>query len=230
MRLAHYLAQCGLCSRKEASRRITQGRVQFQGRLANHTDTITDIDAEKIELFCDGIEVDKPKPKAYWIYNKPVGIDCRLLPEDKNSLYHVIKHLPRLFPVGRLDKDSHGLLLLTNDGALNHRLMHPSFVHPKRYKVRVNRKIEKDFIEKMSIGVSYKDVTTLPCSVALTGTDTFEITLTQGLNRQIRRMSQALGYKVIDLQRVAIGELELTDLLSGELRQLTVQERTLLPQ
>ena len=246
MRLAQYLALCGLCSRKEASRRITQGRISYQGRTANHTDTIEDPvlpqlsssaqtesspqdKKNKVELSCDGIPIGLPQVKQYWLYNKPVGIDCRLLPDDSHSLYHVIKHLPRLFPVGRLDKDSRGLLLLTNDGNLSHRLMHPSFVHQKRYHVQVDKEIDSAFIHNMSSGVNYRDITTLPCQVTPLGSDRFEIILTQGLNRQIRRMSQALGYKVIDLKRVAIGDLKLTQLAESDLRPLEDNELKLLP-
>lgn len=250
MRLAQYLALCGLCSRKEASRRITQGRIEFQGRLANHTDTIPEQylstfsfnteetdkatssqkdNPNQLKLYCDGIPLGLPETKQYWLYNKPAGIDCRLLPDDNDSLYHVIKHLPRLFPVGRLDKDSRGLLLLTNDGALSHRLMHPSFVHQKRYHVQVDKKIDKAFIRHMSEGVSYRDIITLPCQMTQLDSEQFEIILTQGLNRQIRRMSQALGYKVIDLKRVAIGDLTLSQLTESELRPLNTNELKLLP-
>ncbi|WP_281212515.1 23S rRNA pseudouridine(2604) synthase RluF [Shewanella insulae] len=233
MRLAQYIALTGLCSRRAASRLIRDGRVSLGERLANHTDRVELIQTPAGKQASLSVCVDgKPMPpiadKAYWILNKAVGTDCRLLAEDPTSLLHLLPAQPRLYPVGRLDKDSRGLLLLTNDGELTQKLMHPSFAHHKRYHVRLDSPFDDDFVVQMATGVSYKDVTTLPCRVTRLGPDSFEIILTQGLNRQIRRMSQALGYQVIDLKRVAIESLPLGDLPEGEMRELTEQEIAML--
>ncbi|MCL1092230.1 RNA pseudouridine synthase [Shewanella kaireitica] len=229
MRLAKYLAITGCCSRRAATRLIRDGRVMFNDRLANHVDSVTLIDTpdgqdclEKIVV--NGELIQTVEAKEYWIFNKAVGTDSRLLAELPNSLLHLLPKSPRLYPVGRLDKDSHGLLILTNDGELTHQLMHPNFGHSKTYHVQVDRPFDELFLANMAAGVSYKDVTTLPCVISRLGTDKYEITLTQGLNRQIRRMSQALGYKVIDLKRVSIQALTLAHLAEGEMRPLSPVE------
>lgn len=226
MRLAQYLALTGLCSRKQAGRYITDGAITFDGQPAQHIDRIELAQAAQHDIRCHGQKVGLPESKSYWLFNKPVGVDCRLLEHDANSLLHLLPTSPRLFPVGRLDKDSRGLLLLTNDGALSHKLMHPDFYHHKTYQVQVNQAIDDNFIQQMSQGVAYKDVVTRPCQVRQLDTDQFEIVLTQGLNRQIRRMSQALGYHVIDLNRTDLMQLNLGELAMGEMRQLETAEVT----
>ncbi|MCS6205002.1 23S rRNA pseudouridine(2604) synthase RluF [Shewanella baltica] len=226
MRLAKYLAQCGIGSRREACRLIEAGRITLNGHIARHTDPVRLGESlnclDSIEL--DGSPITQAETLAYWVFNKTVGTDCRLLEQDETSLIHLLPKAPRLYPVGRLDKDSRGLLLLTNDGELTHKLMHPSFAHSKTYHVRLDRPFADDFVEQMSNGVNYKDVQTLPCQVRRLSSDSFEIVLTQGLNRQIRCMASALGYKVIDLQRVALMTLTLESLAEGAMRPLTPQE------
>lgn len=229
IRLAKYLAMTGLCSRRAATRYIRDGQITIDGRLANHIDTIslTDSDSGFISqeiLKFDGVLIQGIESKQYWMLNKSVGTDCRLLPHDPCSLLHLLPPSPRLYPVGRLDKDSRGQLLLTNDGELTQQLMHPEFGHSKTYHVQVDRDFDNRFLISMAQGVSYRDVTTLPCKMTRLDDDKFEIILTQGLNRQIRRMSQALGYKVIDLKRIQIQTLKLGELDEGEMRELTVQE------
>ncbi|WP_372931107.1 23S rRNA pseudouridine(2604) synthase RluF [Shewanella putrefaciens] len=221
MRLAKYLAQCGIGSRREACRLIDAGRITLNGKIAKHTDLVQrDAQGLCLDSIClDAEPIVEAEALAYWIFNKAVGTDCRLLEQDKTSLLHLLPKTPRLYPVGRLDKDSRGLLLLTNDGELTHKLMHPSFAHSKTYHVRLDRPFTDDFVEKMASGVSYKDLQTLPCQVRRLSLDSFEIVLTQGLNRQIRRMSKALGYRVIDLERIAIMALNLRELASGELQE-----------
>ena len=231
MRLAKYLALTGYCSRRAATRLIRDGHVIFNDRLANHIDSVTLIDTSDGQdclekIIVDGEQLKAVEAKAYWLFNKAVGTDSRLLADLPNSLLHLLPTSPRLYPVGRLDKDSRGLLLLTNDGELTHQLMHPDFGHHKTYHVRVNRNFDEDFLQKMAAGVSYKEVTTLPCTITRLASDSYEIILTQGLNRQIRRMSQALGFKVIDLKRVSIQTLELADLAEGEMRPLSSVELT----
>lgn len=226
MRLAKYLAQCGMGSRREACRLIEAGRITLNGHIARHTDPIRLGESlnclDNIEL--DGTPITKTETLAYWVFNKAVGTDCRLLEQDETSLIHLLPKAPRLYPVGRLDKDSRGLLLLTNDGELTHKLMHPSFAHSKTYHVRLNRPFTDEFVEQMASGVRYKNLQTLPCQVRRLSSDSFEIVLTQGLNRQIRRMSSSLGYKVIDLQRVALMTLTLESLAEGAMRPFTPQE------
>ncbi|MGL5046487.1 MAG: RNA pseudouridine synthase [Shewanella sp.] len=235
MRLAKYLAQCGIGSRREACRLIEAGRISYNGRIASHTDSVSLDSAlnglDSIEL--DGNPITKAEALSYWILNKAVGTDCRLLEQDETSLLHLLPKAPRLYPVGRLDKDSHGLLLLTNDGELTHKLLHPRFSHSKTYWVQLNRPFDDIFLSNMAAGVKYKEVQTLPCDVQRLACDRFEIKLTQGLNRQIRRMAQALGYRVIDLQRVAIMSLSLSPrgvnaLKEGQMRPLTPEETTAL--
>ncbi|PIW62695.1 23S rRNA pseudouridine(2604) synthase RluF [Shewanella sp. CG12_big_fil_rev_8_21_14_0_65_47_15] len=235
MRLAKYLAQCGIGSRREACRLIEAGRITLNGHIARHTVPIR-LDEllnclDRIEL--DGSPITKTETLAYWILNKAVGTDCRLLEQEETSLIHLLPEAPRLYPVGRLDKDSRGLLLLTNDGELTHQLMHPSFAHSKTYHVRLDRPFTDDFVEQMASGVRYKDLQTQPCHVRRLSSDSFEIVLTQGLNRQIRHMSKALGYRVIDLERVALmtlnlRELALRGLQTGQMRPLTESEITAL--
>ncbi|MCG9695650.1 pseudouridine synthase [Shewanella sp. Isolate11] len=234
MRLAQYIALTGYCSRRTASRLIRDGRVRIEQRQANHIDQINLVKTEQGQQASQAIYIDNQplgvvETKQYWVLNKQVGTDCRLLPQDPCSLLHLLPKQPRLYPVGRLDKDSRGLLLLTNDGELTHKLMHPDFSHSKRYQVQLNRPYDDHFLQQMAAGVSYKNLTTLPCQVQRLTDDRFEIILTQGLNRQIRRMSLALGYKVIDLKRCSIETLQLGDLPPGGMRPLSqVEVNTLL--
>ncbi|ACJ31062.1 Pseudouridine synthase, Rsu [Shewanella piezotolerans WP3] len=229
MRLAKYLAITGCCSRRAATRLIRDGQVIFNDRLANHVDSVTLIDTPEGQrcqehVIVNGELIQAVEAKAYWLFNKAVGTDSRLLAELPNSLIHLLPVSPRLYPVGRLDKDSHGLLLLTNDGELTHQLMHPDFGHSKTYHVQVDRPFDEVFLANMAAGVSYKGVTTLPCTITRLDVDRYEIILTQGLNRQIRRMSHALGFKVIDLKRISIQSLQLGNLLEGSMRPLSSTE------
>ncbi|GGI76137.1 pseudouridine synthase [Shewanella hanedai] len=229
MRLAKYLALTGLCSRRAATRYIRDGQITLDGRLANHIDTVTLANSSETAsclemLTFEGQPIAGVEMKQYRVLHKAVGTDSRLLIDDPASLLHLLPSTPRLYPVGRLDKDSRGLLLLTNDGELTQTLMHPDFGHSKIYHVRVDRAFGDDFLQLMAQGVSYRDVTTNPCSMTRLADDQFEITLTQGLNRQIRRMSQALGFKVVDLKRVQLQTLALGALNEGEMRALTIEE------
>lgn len=234
VRLAKYLAGCGIASRREACRLIEAGRIAINGQIAQHTHRVTTVDGavtldgQPCTLTLDGHPIALPEAKSYWLLNKAVGTDCRLLPQDPASLIHLLPKTPRLFPVGRLDKDSRGLLLLTNDGELSQRLMHPDHGHEKTYEVRLDRHFDDVFLHAMAQGVDYqvadKTLTTRPCDIERTGDDSFCIVLTQGLNRQIRRMSAALGYKVIDLKRTELMTLTLGSLNEGEMRSLRAGE------
>ncbi len=224
-RLAKWIAQSGYCSRRAAERLISQGLVSCNGMPAGHADVVSAAD-----IICiDGIALPPPAPLQYLLYHKPVGVDCNCRPQDPASLYQLLKTLPqRLFAVGRLDKDSSGLLLLTNDGELSQRLMHPAFFHEKDYLVQTDQPLSAAFITKMASGVSWQLGDTIyqsrPCSVTLLAATQFRITLTQGLHRQIRYMCKSLGYRVIALQRVRLHNLLLAELPVGALRELSHDE------
>ncbi len=167
------------------------------------------------------------EPREYWMFHKPVGVDCRVLPDQPDSIVHYLPSRPRLFPVGRLDKDSRGQIILTNDGKLTERMMHPEFKKRKTYHVKVHRAFDDCFLQNMAEGVTYGryvDVKTKPCETKRISQDTFEIVLTQGLNRQIRKMSASLGYAVVDLIRIQMQSLQLGSLSEGEMRRLTSSE------
>lgn len=219
IRLAKYIADCGYCSRKQASRLIEQGIVSVNGRLANHIDHVNDSDVITISN-----EILKPNPnKVYYAFNKPIDIDCKLIPSDPKSLIHLLPQQVRVFPIGRLDKDSHGLLLLTNDGDFYHQLNHPEHHQEKEYLVTVNKVLTDDFCIKMASGIPVKGKITKPCKVIKVASCQFKITLTQGLNRQIRRMAKHLGYFVCELQRIRVAniELEKLNLALGQFKEIT---------
>ena len=220
IRLAKYIADAGHCSRRAASRLIDAGRVTVNDRPANHIDHVNDQD----KIHIDGELLDSSNAKVYWLYNKPEGIDCVCKLDDENSIIHQLPKTPRVFPVGRLDKDSHGLLLLTNDGELCHRLIHPDFLHEKEYRVSVDKRVDSEFMSAMSDGVSYNNIKTRPCRLEKLSDNSFLITLTEGKNRQIRRMCQAMGRKVVNLQRIRILNLHLSDLPANQIRPLTDSE------
>ncbi|MGI2171383.1 23S rRNA pseudouridine(2604) synthase RluF [Shewanella sp. MF05960] len=226
VRISHYLALCGVASRRQASRLIDSGRVTINQQLATHTERVDSL--QNLDICVDGVAVLAPQDKQYWLYHKPIGIDCRLLISDPSSLIHLLPQTPRLYPAGRLDKDSRGLLLLTNDGELTQALMHPDFYHTKTYVVQVDKPLTPAFLTQMAQGVTYQGAQTRPCCIrSLSGFDegdTFEIVLTQGLNRQIRRMCQALGYKVIDLLRTKLMDVELGCLPENTMRPVSAAE------
>lgn len=202
---------------------IEAGEVQVNGRPGQHIDRVSDED----QVLINGEQVTRPESYDYYLYNKPVGIDCVCNPDDPDSIVHVMAETEgnvRLFPVGRLDKDSHGLMLLCNHGELCQRLMHPDFYHEKEYLVQVTPEPDHLFYKNMAKGVSYNQVTTKPCLIYPETSDSFRIILTQGLNRQIRRMCQALGYKVIDLQRIRLQQLQLGEIPSGQTKTLEPDE------
>lgn len=208
-RLAKFIADAGYCSRRQASRLIEAGAVQVNGRPANHIDHVSTAD----QICIAGEALTIQTHRVCYLYHKPVGVDCNLNPDNKASLWHVLQQLPvRVYPAGRLDKDSRGLLLLTNDGQLCQQLMHPDGWHSKTYRVTVNRAIDAAFLLAMSAGVTLTEGVTRACKIQLVSEMQFELRLTQGWNRQIRRMCKALGYHVTDLCRVAIGDVPLASL------------------
>jgi len=222
----------GYCSRRQASRLIDDEKVSVNGELAGHLTFVSSND----QIVVEGKLLAVSSNLQYIIYHKPVGIDCNLQADDPDSLLHVISQLTtqRLFPVGRLDKDSCGLLLLTNDGALTNQLLSPEFKQPKCYQVTVspsfynrqqgNSKLTEDFIAQMNKPITIKGKQTLPCDITLIDDLSFEISLTQGLNRQIRRMCSHLGFTVTHLKRISFSGVMLGDLKESESRALISEE------
>lgn len=175
-------------------------------------------------MLVDGKPVRKEERKVYLALNKPRGIVCTAEKREKNNIIDYLNYPLRVYPVGRLDKDSEGLILLTNDGAIVNGMMRARNRHEKEYQVKVDRAFDREFIEQMARGVPILDTVTRPCRVKRTGSDTFTIILTQGLNRQIRRMCEALGYRVVRLKRVRIMNIRLDGLARGAWRELTAEE------
>ena len=228
IRLNKYLSEQGLCSRREADRLIEAGKVTIDGRKAEVGEKVTGQES----ICCDGKPAGKTaggkkvRPVLLAV-NKPRGIVCTTSDKDRAPNVVDLIHYPaRVYPVGRLDKDSEGLLLMTNQGELANQIMHAGNLHEKEYMVTVDRPFNAAFIKKLQDGVELKElkVTTRPCTVEAVGTKTFRIVLTQGLNRQIRRMCEALGYHVMVLKRVRIMNILLGKLKTGDFRRVTPRE------
>ena len=222
-RLNKYLADCGICSRREADRMIEAGRVMVNGVPAETGMRITPAD----DVAVDGRILEKKDRKVVLAYYKPVGVTCT--EKDKyaeKTIRDSIDYPIRVTYAGRLDKDSEGLLLLTNDGDLINGLMRAANYHEKEYLVRVNKPINDTFLEKMAAGVFLKElnVTTRPCTIEQEGKFVFRIVLTQGLNRQIRRMCEACGCHVKRLVRVRIMNIRLDGLKTGAFREVGQEE------
>ena len=220
VRINKYLAESGKCSRRQADKLIEDGEVFIDGRVAVLGDKV--LPGMKVSL--RGENVKNNVKRKYIMLNKPVGIVCTADPNEPDNVISFIDHDDRIYPIGRLDKDSEGLLLLTNDGDIVNRILRASEKHEKEYEVRVDKQVDYDFIRKMEGGVRILGTTTLPCKLVKTGEKTFNITLTQGLNRQIRRMCEALGYEVRSLRRIRIMHLRLGNLKLGKWRNLTPTE------
>jgi len=223
IRLNKYLSDAGVCSRRAADKAIEEGRVLVNGKPAEMGMRIRSAD----EVLFDGKPVSNADKKPVLIaYNKPVGIVCTAEKREKNNIIDHINYPERIYPIGRLDKDSNGLILLTNQGDLVNKIMRAANAHEKEYIVTVDKDIDSDFIKKMSSGVYLDEleVTTRKCQVEKLSKRTFKIVLTQGLNRQIRRMCQMLGYRVRSLKRVRIMNIELNDLQEDTYRDVTEGE------
>ena len=221
-RLNKYLADSGYCSRREADRLIGEGRVKIDGR----TGALGDRVLPGMAVTVDGKRLSGESEKLYLLLNKPKGIVCTADPREPMNVVDYIGHPARIFPVGRLDKDSEGLLLLTSDGEIVNRVLRAAGGHEKEYEVAIDRPVTREFVERMMAGVPILDTVTLPCKVRKTGERSFNIVLVQGLNRQIRRMCEALGANVTHLRRVRIMNLKLGRLRPGEWRALTEAELT----
>ena len=223
-RLNKYIAECGVCSRREADRLIEEGRVTVNGKTANMGIKVSFAD----EVIVNGRKLTKKEEKVVLAYYKPIGITCT--EKDRfadRTLKDAFDYPIRVTYAGRLDRETEGLLLMTNDGELIKRLMKGSNEHEKEYYVKVTNKLSSDFKEKMEKGVFLSELNrkTKPCKVDIIGPYTFRIILTQGLNRQIRRMCSELGYKVDALQRVRVANISLGKLRPGTFRQLTKEEK-----
>lgn len=222
-RLNKYLASCGCCSRRDADKLIEEGRVTVDGQRASLGTKVTG--QEKICV--NGKPVGGKEEKVVFAYYKPVGVVCTERDRHAEKVIADEVRLPvRVTYAGRLDKDSEGLLLLTNDGSLIDAMMHGSAGHEKEYIVRLNREITDVFLKGMTEGVylSELDVTTRPCEVKKLGKYTCSVILTQGVNRQIRRMVRELGYQVREIKRIRVGNIKLANLKPGEYRRITGNE------
>lgn len=208
-----------MASRRQADRWIAAGRVQVNGQTALLGSWVDEQDVVEF----DGARVMRQSPPIFLLYHKPVGVICTHDPKVKNNLPNALKIPHRLFAVGRLDKDSEGLMLLTNQGEIVNRILRVENGHPKRYRVTVDHPLTAEFLQQMAEGVEILNTRTRPTICVALSVEVFELTLTQGLNRQIRRMCQALGYRVLRLERLAILHLELGHLPSGEWRELEAE-------
>lgn len=220
MRINKFISETGFCSRRAADKLVEAGRVTINGLTAELGSQAEETDVVEI----DGQPLQtKPKP-VYIVLNKPVGITCTTELDIEGNIIDFVNHPKRIFPIGRLDKDSDGLILLTNDGDVVNRILRAENNHDKEYIVTVDAPITDTFIQGMASGVDILGTTTKECIVEKLETRTFRIILTQGLNRQIRRMCKEFGYRVKRLQRVRIMNIELGDLPIGSWRDLTEEE------
>lgn len=221
IRINKYLSEVGFCSRREADKLLEQGRITINGRIPELGTKVSDED----EILVDGVSIRKPEDKhVYIVLNKPVGIVCTTdTKREKNNIVDFINHHKRIFPIGRLDKPSEGLILLTSDGDIVNKILRARNNHEKEYIVRVDKPITPKFLDKMRNGVPILGTVTKKCEVEQIDALSFRIILTQGLNRQIRRMCEFLGYEVKKLKRIRIMNIKL-DLPTGKWRDLTRAE------
>lgn len=220
MRVNKYIAESGFCSRRQADELIKEKRVTINGQVCQLGSTVKPGDVVAI----DGKPIKTKEKKVYIALNKPVGIECTTDRRVKENIVDFVGHPQRIFPIGRLDKDSEGLILLTNDGDIVNKILRSENNHEKEYIVTVNKPIDDEFIKAMSSGVEILGRKTKPCKVYKLDKNTFRIILTQGMNRQIRRMCQALGYRVLRLKRIRIMNINLGLLKVGHWRNLTKKE------
>ena len=223
-RLNKYISDTGMCSRREADRLIEQGRVRINGRVATMGERVSATDRVAVN--------GKPlraRPRAvYLAYNKPPGITCTTDRAVPGNIIDALAYRSRIFPVGRLDKVSEGLILLTNDGDIVNKILRAGNAHEKEYVVSVDRPFDGDFLRRMAAGVPILGTVTRRCKVRQLSASSFNIVLTQGMNRQIRRMTEFLGYEVTRLRRVRVMNIRLGALKCGQWRELTRSEQSLI--
>ena len=221
-RINKYLSEFGYCSRRAADRLIKEGKVTINGKIPDIGARVEE--GDEVEVEGQRIKNSKRRKHIYLAFNKPVGIVCttdrRVEPDN---IIDFIKYPSRIFPIGRLDKPSEGLIFLTNDGDIVNKILRARNNHEKEYIVSVNRTINREFIQSMSNGVEILDTITRHCFVKQLGEKKFKIILTQGLNRQIRRMCECLGYRVSSLKRIRIMNIKL-DVPTGKYREFTKEE------
>ena len=221
-RINKYLSEVGYCSRRVADRLIKEGKVTINGEIPEIGTKVKECD--HVEVKGQRIEKSTKQKNIYLAFNKPIGIVCTTDREvEPDNVIDFIKYPTRIFPIGRLDKPSEGLIFLTNDGDIVNKILRARNNHEKEYIVCVNRSINRDFIQTMSNGVKILDTITKNCLVEQLGPKKFKIILTQGLNRQIRRMCESLGYRVRSLKRVRIMNIKL-DVATGKYREFTKEE------
>jgi 23S rRNA pseudouridine2604 synthase len=220
VRINKYLSEAGFCSRREADRLIAEGKVLIDGKLPEIGTRV--MPGQSVTV--DGKKLHIADKKVVIAYNKPIGIECTSDSENKDNIISAVNYPVRLYTVGRLDKNSCGLILLTNDGELANLISKAGENHEKEYYVRVDKPVTKEFIEGMKRGVPILDKVTAPCKIFPKGENCFTIVLIQGLNRQIRRMCEYFGLKVRFLKRVRVMNISLGDLKPGEYRELSAEE------
>lgn len=221
-RLNKAISDSGFCSRRQADKHIEQGLVSVNDKIAKLGDRAMPNDTIKV----NNQPIIKNEELVYIALNKPVGITCTTDKRIEGNVVDFIKHKERIFHIGRLDKPSEGLLLMTNDGDIVNKILRAGNKHEKEYLVKVDRRITDEFLKRMSTGVPILDTVTKKCVVEKVGRYVFKITLIQGLNRQIRRMCEHLGYEVVSLKRLRIMNIHLDNLEIGEWRNLTEKELT----
>ena len=219
MRINKLFSNLGFCSRKETNRIIEENRVTVNGLPCRVGQWVEDDDI----ILIDGEPIPK-KEKIYIALNKPVGITCTAAKEVKNNIIEYLNYPEYIFPVGRLDKESEGLIIMTNDGELSNKILESENEHEKEYIVKLDKEFDDEFIKGMSSGVEICKSKTRPCKVKRIDNNTFSIILTQGLNRQIRRMSKSFGYNVVELKRIRILNIKIDGIEVGKWRKLTNEE------
>ena len=220
IRLNKYLSDAGICSRREGDRYIEAGKVKIDGE----TVTVGARVYPGQTVTVNGKNVAREEEFILLAFYKPKGIVCTTTKLDPDNIVDYIQYEKRIYPVGRLDKDSEGLILLTNNGSIVNKILKGSSYHEKEYIVKVNKPVTGDFLKRMSEGVPILDTVTRPCTVKALGKNSFSIILTQGLNRQIRRMCEYLGYRVVSLKRIRIMNIQLGKLKAGTYRKVTDME------
>jgi 23S rRNA pseudouridine2604 synthase len=217
LRINKYISETGYCSRRETNRLIAAGRITINGVICELADNVVSGD----RVLIDGEPIPNREQSVYLVLNKPIGIICTAAPHVSSNIIDFVNYPSRIFAIGRLDKDSEGLILLTNDGDIVNKIMRSEHGHEKEYVVTVDKPVTEQFVREMSSGVDILGVRTKPCETYMLNDYEFQIILTQGLNLQIRRMCKALGYRVIRLERIRIMNISIEGLDRGKWRDLT---------
>lgn len=219
-RLNKFISETGICSRREADTLIETGQVEINGRVAQMGEQVSAADEVRVK----GKPLRRKPAPVYLAYHKPVGITCTTERKIRSNIVDAVGYPERIFPIGRLDRPSEGLILLTNDGDIVNKILRAGNQHDKEYIVTLAERFDDEFVRRMSAGVPILEQVTKPCRVERLAARTFRIILTQGLNRQIRRMAEYLGHEVVKLKRVRIMHIELGNLTPGQYRQLAGKE------